>query len=141
MSQRETFCLIRFIPQAVTVGKSPIMPDGASWRVSAEGCLWCFRYRSREKTGRELGGFHRGHGKHHADPGSCCSLAGGATYQVPMEVRPERRQTLGHLRWITKYSALVPEKTMRERLAEVRSWTLATIWAVLLRSARIPLDG
>ena len=28
---------------------------------------------------------------------------GGATYQVPMEVRPERRQTLG-LRWITKYS-------------------------------------
>ena len=30
---------------------------------------------------------------------------GGATYQVPMEVRPERRQTLG-LRWITKYSRL-----------------------------------
>ena len=41
---------------------------------------------------------------------------GGATYQVPMEVRPERRQTLG-LRWITNYSRLRSEKTMKERLA------------------------
>ena len=41
---------------------------------------------------------------------------GGATYQVPMEVRPERRQTLG-LRWLTRYSRERNEKTMRERLA------------------------
>ena len=41
---------------------------------------------------------------------------GGATYQVPIEVSPERRQTLG-LRWIAKYSRLRSEKTMRERLA------------------------
>ena len=41
---------------------------------------------------------------------------GGATYQVPMEVRPERRQTLG-LRWLTRYSRLRGEKTMKERLA------------------------
>jgi small subunit ribosomal protein S7 len=41
---------------------------------------------------------------------------GGATYQVPIEVRPARRQTLG-LRWITKYSRLRNEKTMKERLA------------------------
>lgn len=41
---------------------------------------------------------------------------GGATYQVPMEVRPERRQTLG-LRWITTYSRLRSERTMKERLA------------------------
>lgn len=41
---------------------------------------------------------------------------GGATYQVPMEVRPERRQTLG-LRWISNYSRQRSEKTMRERLA------------------------
>ena len=41
---------------------------------------------------------------------------GGATYQVPMEVRPERRETLG-LRWVTNYSRLRSEKTMRERLA------------------------
>ena len=41
---------------------------------------------------------------------------GGATYQVPMEVRPERRQTLG-LRWITMYSRARSERTMKERLA------------------------
>ena len=41
---------------------------------------------------------------------------GGATYQVPMEVRPERRQTLG-LRWITSYSRARNEETMKERLA------------------------
>ena len=41
---------------------------------------------------------------------------GGATYQVPMEVRPERRQTLS-LRWLTNYARLRSEKTMKERLA------------------------
>ena len=41
---------------------------------------------------------------------------GGATYQVPMEVRPDRRQTLG-LRWITRYARLRSERTMKERLA------------------------
>ena len=41
---------------------------------------------------------------------------GGATYQVPMEVRPERRQTLG-LRWITTYSRGRNERTTNERLA------------------------
>ena len=44
------------------------------------------------------------------------SRVGGATYQVPMEVRPERRQTLG-LRWLTAYSRNRSEKTMKERLA------------------------
>ena len=41
---------------------------------------------------------------------------GGATYQVPIEVRPERRQTLG-LRWLTSYARNRSEKTMKERLA------------------------
>ena len=41
---------------------------------------------------------------------------GGSTYQVPMEVRAERRQTLG-LRWLTAYSRTRGEKTMAERLA------------------------
>jgi len=41
---------------------------------------------------------------------------GGSTYQVPMEVRPERRRTLG-LRWITLYARQRNEKTMKERLA------------------------
>jgi len=41
---------------------------------------------------------------------------GGATYQVPVEVRPERRLTLG-LRWITLYARQRSERTMKERLA------------------------
>ena len=42
---------------------------------------------------------------------------GGANYQVPIEVRPDRRQTLG-LRWLTKYTRLRGEKYMYERLAK-----------------------
>jgi len=42
---------------------------------------------------------------------------GGANYQVPIEVRTERRQTLG-LRWLTKYTKARGEKTMSERLAK-----------------------
>ena len=41
---------------------------------------------------------------------------GGATYQVPMEIRPERRQTLA-LRWIVDFARKRGEKTMAERLA------------------------
>ena len=41
---------------------------------------------------------------------------GGSTYQVPMEVRPARRQTLG-LRWLRTYSRARSERTMAERLA------------------------
>ncbi len=41
---------------------------------------------------------------------------GGSTYQVPMEVRPERRQTLG-LRWLVTYARTRGEKTMADRLA------------------------
>ena len=41
---------------------------------------------------------------------------GGATYQVPLEVKPERRQTLG-LRWLTMFARKRGEKTMVDRLA------------------------
>ena len=41
---------------------------------------------------------------------------GGATYQVPVEVRPERRQALA-LRWLTTFSRARSEKTQEERLA------------------------
>ena len=41
---------------------------------------------------------------------------GGATYQVPIEIRPERRQTLG-LRWLVSYARARTERTMQERLA------------------------
>ena len=42
---------------------------------------------------------------------------GGANYQVPIEVRPARRQTLG-LRWLTQYTRARGERTMAERLAK-----------------------
>lgn len=42
---------------------------------------------------------------------------GGSTYQVPVDVRPERRQTLG-LRWLVTYSRKRGERTMREKLAK-----------------------
>ena len=42
---------------------------------------------------------------------------GGQNYQVPVEVRPERKQTLG-LRWLITYSRLRNEKTMEEKLAK-----------------------
>ena len=41
---------------------------------------------------------------------------GGATYQVPLEIRPERRQTLG-LRWLVRYARTRHEKTMAQKLA------------------------
>ena len=41
---------------------------------------------------------------------------GGANYQVPLEVRPERRETLG-IRWLTNFSRTRNERTMKERLA------------------------
>lgn len=41
---------------------------------------------------------------------------GGATYQVPIEIRPERRQTLG-LRWLVLYAKKRGEKTMKDKLA------------------------
>lgn len=41
---------------------------------------------------------------------------GGATYHIPIEVRPARRETLG-LRWITLYARQRSERTMKERLA------------------------
>ncbi len=42
---------------------------------------------------------------------------GGATYQVPIDVRPDRRQALA-LRWITTFSRKRGERTMEERLAK-----------------------
>jgi small subunit ribosomal protein S7 len=40
---------------------------------------------------------------------------GGATFQVPVEIRPERKISLG-IKWLIKYSRLRPEKTMKEKL-------------------------
>lgn len=58
---------------------------------------------------------------------------GGATYQVPIDIRPDRRQALG-IRWLIKYSRLRNEKTMYERLArEILDATSSTGGAVKKR--------
>ena len=51
---------------------------------------------------------------------------GGATYQVPMEVRPERKQTLG-LRWIVMFARKRGERTMADKLAAEITDALANI--------------
>ena len=67
---------------------------------------------------------------------------GGANYQVPMEVRPARRQTLG-LRWLTQYTRARGEKTMSERLAKElmdgRSQQGFRTLQILVRGSRIKL--
>ena len=65
---------------------------------------------------------------------------GGATYQVPMEVRPERRQTLG-LRWLTAYSRARSERTMAERLAGEIMDAANNTGGVREEARRYPQDG
>ena len=71
----------------------------------------------QEKTGKEpLGAFEQALENIMPVLEVKARRVGGATYQVPIEVRPERRQTLG-LRWLTSYSRNRGERTMKERLA------------------------
>jgi small subunit ribosomal protein S7 len=71
----------------------------------------------REKTGNEpLEMFEKAMSNIMPELEVKARRVGGSTYQVPMEVRPERRSTLG-LRWLTSYSRARNERTMAERLA------------------------
>ena len=71
----------------------------------------------REKTGKEaIEVFHAAMENVMPSLEVKSRRVGGATYQVPVEVRPARRQTLG-LRWLTTYSRARSERTMKERLA------------------------
>ena len=71
----------------------------------------------KEKTGKDpLEVFEEGLGNVMPVLEVKARRVGGATYQVPIEVRPERRQTLG-LRWLTVFSRNRGERTMSERLA------------------------
>lgn len=71
----------------------------------------------REKTGKDpLEVFEEGLGNVMPVLEVKARRVGGATYQVPIEVRPDRRQTLG-LRWLTNFSRTRGERTMSERLA------------------------
>ena len=71
----------------------------------------------KEKTGREPGEvFEQAMGNIMPVLEVKARRVGGSTYQVPIEIRPERRQTLG-LRWLVNYARARSERTMSERLA------------------------
>ena len=101
----------------VTVTKliNQIMLDGKRG-VAQQVCYEAFDI-IKEKTGKEPGEvFQEALNNVMPQLEVKARRVGGATYQVPIEIRPERRQTLG-LRWLTNYSRARSEKTMKERLA------------------------
>ena len=101
----------------VTVTKliNQIMLDGKRG-VAQNVCYSAFNM-IREKTGREPGDvFQDALNNILPQLEVKARRVGGATYQVPIEIRPERRQTLA-LRWLVDFSRKRGEKTMAERLA------------------------
>ena len=70
----------------------------------------------KENRQGSSGSIPRGYEQHNATSEVKARRVGGATYQVPMEVRPERRLALG-LRWLVGYARKRGERTMKERLA------------------------
>ena len=115
VAKREVLADPIYNSKLVTKLINSIMLDGK--KGVAEKIVYGAFDKVAEKTGREaLEVFEEALGNIMPVLEVKAKRIGGATYQVPMEVRPERRQTLG-LRWITKYSRARSEKTMRERLA------------------------
>ena len=92
-----------------------VMMDGK--RGIAQGIVYRALERVAEKTGKNgLDAFNEALNNIMPSLEVKARRVGGATYQVPMEVRPERKITLG-LRWLVKYARDRHEKTMWERLA------------------------
>jgi small subunit ribosomal protein S7 len=101
--------------QVVTKLINNIMLDGKKG-VAQKICYDAFEL-VREKTGKEpLEAFKEALNNVMPQLEVKARRVGGSTYQVPMEVRPERRQALG-LRWIVLFARKRNEKTMSERLA------------------------
>ena len=101
----------------VTVTKliNQIMLDGKRG-VAQQVCYQAFDI-IKEKTGKEPGDvFQEALNNVMPQLEVKARRVGGATYQVPIEIRPERRQTLG-LRWLVDFSRKRGERTMAERLA------------------------
>ena len=107
--RERSFRILSIIPALVTKLVNSVMLDGKKG-VAQKVVYGAFEI-VEEKTGKNASGrFPAGDGKHHARPWkSRPAVSAAPTYQVPMEVRPERRQTLG-LRWLTAYSRKRSEK-------------------------------
>ena len=99
----------------VTKLVNQVMLDGKRG-TAQKACYGAFEI-IREKTGREpLEVFEQAMNNIMPVLEVKARRVGGATYQVPIEIRPERRQTLG-LRWLVSYARARSERTMAERLA------------------------
>ena len=115
VAKREVLADPIYNSKLVTKLINSIMLDGK--KGVAEKIVYGAFDKVAEKTGREaLEVFEEALGNIMPVLEVKARRVGGATYQVPLEVRPERRQTLG-LRWITLYARQRSERTMRERLA------------------------
>ena len=115
ISKRDVLADPIYGSKTVTKLVNNIMYDGKKG-VSQQICYDAFDI-IKEKTGRDpLEVFEEAMGNIMPLLEVKARRVGGATYQVPMEVRPDRRQALG-LRWLVDYSRKRGERTMKERLA------------------------
>ena len=115
VAKREVLADPIYNSKLVTKLINSIMLDGK--KGVAEKIVYGAFDKVAEKTGREaLEVFEEALGNIMPVLEVKAKRIGGATYQVPIEVKPERRQALG-LRWITLYSRKRSEKTQVERLA------------------------
>ena len=113
--RRETQPDAKYNNRLVTQLINKILLDGK--KSIAEGIVYGAFDIIREKTGREpLEVFQEAMNNVMPVLEVKARRIGGSTYQVPLEIRAERRQTLG-LRWIVLYARARSERTMQERLA------------------------
>ncbi len=115
IAKREVLSDPIYNDKVVTKLVNNIMLDGKKG-ISQKICYDAFEI-VREKTGKDpLEAFHQALNNIMPVLEVKARRVGGATYQVPMEVRAERKQALG-LRWLVKYARARNEKTMKEKLA------------------------
>ena len=101
--------------EQVTMLVNKILQDGK--KSTAERIVYGALEACREKTGTDpVGTLEKALGNIRPDLEVRSRRVGGATYQVPVEVKPNRANTLS-LRWLTDFSRARREKTMAERLA------------------------
>jgi small subunit ribosomal protein S7 len=113
--KREVLPDPKFGDQVVTKFVNSLMHDGK--KSVAERILYAAFDRMKARTGKDpVDMFHEALDNVKPSLEVRSRRVGGATYQVPVEVRPERRQALA-IRWIIQTAAKRSEKTMTERLA------------------------
>ena len=115
IAKREVMPDPMYNSKVVTKLINKVMWDGK--KVTAQKIVYGAFDIVKEKTGREaMDAFRQALDNVTPALEVKARRVGGATYQVPLEIRPERRQTLG-LRWIVSYARNRHEKTMAEKLA------------------------